>query len=151
MAARCYDDGGPMADENSTAPTKNENVDPMPARDDALAIPKWPDLASQFASACQHRIELLIKDSAHFDASILLADAKASTLLDAATAKAIRDGEIAAEARATAIAIALRVGALFAELYRLVGQDGAAEFFDAMAERARDGVYQSGPSGRSGV
>jgi hypothetical protein len=86
-----------------------------------------------------HRIELLIKDSAHFDASILLADAKASTLLDAATAKAIRDGEIAAEARATAIAIALRVGALFAELYRLVGQDGAAEFFDAMAERARDG------------
>jgi hypothetical protein len=46
-----------MADENSTAPTNNKRVDPTPARDDALAIPKWPDLASQFASACQHRIE----------------------------------------------------------------------------------------------
>jgi hypothetical protein len=93
----------------------------------------------------------LIKDSAHFDASILLVDAKASTLLDVAAAKAIREAEIAAEARAAAIAIALRAGAVFEELYRLVGQDGAAEFFDAMAERARDGVYQSGPSGRSGV
>lgn len=140
-----------MADKNSTALTNNENVEPTPARDDALAIPKWPDLASQFASACQHRIELLIKDSTHFDASILLADAKASMLLDAAAAKALRDAERAAEARARAINIALRAGAIFEELYRLVGQDGAAAFFDAMAERARDGVSQSAPSGRSGV
>jgi hypothetical protein len=71
--------------------------------------------------------------------------------LDAAAAKAMREAEIAAEARAAAIAVALRAGAVFQELYRLVGQDGAAAFFDAMAQRARDGVFQSAPSGRSGV
>jgi hypothetical protein len=71
--------------------------------------------------------------------------------LDAAAAKALRDAEIAAEARARAINIALRAGAIFEELYRLVGQNGAAAFFDAMAQRARDGVFQSAPSGRSGV
>jgi hypothetical protein len=131
--------------------TNNEHVDQKADLDDALEIPKWPDLASQFASACQHQIEVLVKNSSQFDASILLANSKASTLLDSAAATAIRDAEVAAEVRAAAIGIALRVGAVFEELYRLVGQDDAAQFFDAMAERARHGVYQTGPSGRSGV
>jgi len=141
-----------MTNEKSpTAETKIGITEPGPASDDALEIPHWPDLTSQFASACQGDIERLIGDSRRFDAGIHLADAKALTLHDAASARAVREAETAAERKAIAVTLARRVGALFDELFNLVDQDGAARVFDAMAECARNRVYQPGPSRNHGT
>jgi len=127
-----------MTNEKSpTAETKIGITEPGPASDVALEIPHWPDLTSQFASACQGDIERLIGDSRRFDAGIHLADAKALTLHDAALARAARGAEAVAERKATAISLARRIGALFEELYNLVDQDGVARVFDAIAECAR--------------
>jgi len=133
-------------EKSSTAETKIGITEPGPASDDALEIPHWPDLASQFASACQGDIERLIGESRRFDAGIHLTDAKALTLHDAASATAVREAETAAERKATTISRARRAGVLFEELYHLVDQDGAARVFDAMAECARNRLYQPGPS-----
>lgn len=79
--------------------------------DDRIAIPKWPALARQFASACEPEIDRVLQDIE------------------------------AAEARAVAAQLALGVGVIFEKLYELVGQDGAAAVFERLAGCARSGVF----------
>jgi len=141
-----YLDGGAMPDDKSATGNENDKARPVPAPDKALAIPKWPDLASQFASACENRIERLIKDSGRFAPGVRFAEVKSLSLRDAASARAVREAEAEAESRAAAISLARRAGRLFEALYGLVGQDVAARVFDELAECTRARVYQPGPS-----